>query len=77
MSSYVLNYDFETLPKPPFTVFFYNRAGEISPKQAYTVLRKSINEQEHKIELFIMELGQNVDYHPKLMSMVNAYFNVN
>lgn len=78
MRSRVLDFDFETLPQPPFSIYFLNDNGEISPKRAFTVLEKRVNHKKQVIELKIMEKeGQYVEYNNVLTERVHNYFHVN
>lgn len=72
MKSRVLEYDFESLPTTPFTVYFLKN-GEVQPKMMFTVTAKLINKEREKVELFINELGRTVEYHPDLTRRVEMF----
>ena len=65
MGNRVLCYDFKNLPEVPFSMYFYNDGGEISPKKIFTVTNKVINHKKNQIDLFITELKRDITYDPK------------
>lgn len=72
MKNRVLQYDFESLPATPFTVYFLEK-GEVQPKMMFTVTGKFINREKEKVELFINELARTVEYHPDLVKRVEMF----
>lgn len=69
MENRVLNFDFESLPNTPFSIYFIED-GEVSPKMMFTVLRKAIDLDEKVIKLFIYELNLSVVYDPSTIVRV-------
>lgn len=73
MKNRVLNYDFETLPQVPFSIYFLNKDGEVSPKKIFTVTEKVIDRENAKIEFFIRELQRKISYNPEHIILVSQY----
>ena len=57
-----LQYDYDNLPELPFNVYFLDQDGQVSPKRIYTVTRKRMGIESHKIELYVLELDQYIVY---------------
>ena len=69
----VLQFDLDSLPATPFSIYFLNEYKEVEPRQIFTATEKRINHLKSEIELFILEKCEFVIYTDEAFAPTTHY----